>query len=225
MRELELAHQLRAALGRSHLDTTIRLINQGAAPDTITKSGLTPLRVAIEAQRLDAVRALLDLGADPDANEIVTHAATAGHAAILSALLSAGADPTPALLPTAMLGRWDIVELLIAAGAIPDGEVLYCAVQETDEDMVALLLRSGADPNTYTREHGWTPLHLAARYGYTDTARLLIAAGCDTDALTRSGSTPLEIAIKNRRYDVIDLLDPTRTIADELAAKHGHPRA
>ncbi|MEU5409708.1 ankyrin repeat domain-containing protein [Nocardia asteroides] len=109
-------------------------------------------------------------------------------------------------------------------GAIPDGEVLYCAVRETDEDMVALLLRSGADPNTRTRENGWVPLHLAARYGYTDTARLLIDAGADTDALTSSGSTPLGIAIANLRYGVIDLLDPTGTVAAELADKHGHPR-
>src|SRR5262245_22357535 len=66
---------------------------------------------------------------------------------------------------------------------------LHVASQRGKEEVVDLLLRSGADANVGPA--GVTPLHLAAGGGRVKAAELLLAKGARPDAKDLAGSTPL----------------------------------
>src|SRR6185503_15668527 len=54
---------------------------------------------------------------------------------------------------------------------------------------------------------GWlTPLHLAAREGDLASAKLLVAAGADVNAIAGDGKDALGLAIFNGNYDLASFL-------------------
>ena len=59
-----------------------------------------------------------------------------------------------------------------------------------------MLLREGSDPNERS-EGGMTPLMIAAREGYAEIARILLAVGADVNATNEVGATALRIAVYN----------------------------
>ena len=135
-----------------------------------------------------------------------------GTEAEVEKLLSAGAnleeaDPngrTP--LRLAVMGNdLPLVKALIDAKASLDtqdftGETpLMSAVRHGNVKLVTLLLEKGADSNLATKgklDKGGdtTPLHVAARYGKTDVAKLLIDRDAKVDKPNRAGVTPLMVA-------------------------------
>ena len=64
--------------------------------------------------------------------------------------------------------------------------------------IVKMLLDDGnADPNTpKDEEEGWTPLHFAAKQGFTESVELLLAHKSDINARLATGETPLKLAKK-----------------------------
>ncbi|GAB1822874.1 ankyrin repeat domain-containing protein [Herbidospora sp. RD11066] len=128
---------------------------------------------------LPTVRTMLATGADPDAVDedgttLVELAVSYRHADVLRLLVESGATlAVPSLLHNLVAGR-DLPEML------------------------PILLELGADANARDAA-GWTPLHFAAADGYEGSARLLIAAGAEADAVTDTGLTPAEVARRNHR--------------------------
>lgn len=59
--------------------------------------------------------------------------------------------------------------------------------------MASVLLDNGADL-TATTKKGFTPLHLAAKYGHLNVARLLLQRDAPADAQGKNGVTPLHVA-------------------------------
>ena len=55
-------------------------------------------------------------------------------------------------------------------------------------------------------ENGWTPLHGAAWWGHTETAKFLIGSGADVDAQGAAGNTPLHQAAEKGHKEIIKLL-------------------
>lgn len=113
-----------------------------------------------------------------------------------------------ALLAAAYLGRRDIIDRLIAAGAEP---TLWeaCALG-LKERVVDLLRRDPAAVGGYSHD-GWTALHLAAFFGHRELAALLIERGADVNARSKSetfarANTPLHAAAANRQVEVAELL-------------------
>ncbi len=53
---------------------------------------------------------------------------------------------------------------------------------------------------------GVTPLHVAAAFGHTETAKQLIDAGADLNKADSCGRTPLTYAATYGRIDVVDVL-------------------
>lgn len=83
---------------------------------------------------------------------------------------------------------------------------LLVATRDGQLDVVQCLLASRADPNKPADPEREGPLHLAARYGRPEAARVLLAAGANVAALNVRSSTPLHVAAANGNDDVARLL-------------------
>ncbi len=127
----------------------------------------TALVCAIENDRFEIVRLLLERGADPNQPEYF------------------GANP----LMVAAKKNVEVVRLLLEKGAAIDGQgsdlvagrtALMRAVDFGKADVARFLLDRGASVNVRSA-YGWTALGIAAEDGRTDLARMLLAKGADVD--------------------------------------------
>ena len=188
------------------------------------------------------VRAFIDMGADVEASDTkggtALHTAAAhGHTNIMRLLLDHGAmvDPqeegNPGRTPLSVAirnGYHDSVQLLIERGADMDRDsekyglpLMEAVFWAYNENIVRVLLESGADPNRETAfGHGGNALHRAVSCGmvgiFIDSKiiRLLIAKGANLEAKDHDGRTPLLLAVRLARIDMVSLLlelgaDPT----------------
>ena len=121
---------------RGDLKTLSILLEVGAEIDSTTTSRQTAMLGAIENNRLEAVRFLLDNGAKPDGN-----------------LEGAGRQGSNPLIEAVKTNQPDVVELLIDAGAkvnrlggMPVVTPLIAAARRNQTPTVDRLLAAGADP-------------------------------------------------------------------------------
>jgi uncharacterized protein len=131
----------------------------------------------------------------------LAHYAEEGDVAEVKRQLAAGADPTVfngggagvsnPLIAAVMRGRWEVVEVLLAAGADPDTDAhgFPCVGQAAGRrhaETVAVLARGGADVNRLGKG-GVSPLIMACSMGCLEEARVLLDAGARTDFTFRTG--------------------------------------
>jgi len=115
-------------------------------------------------------------------------------------------------------GDQEMVEILLSAGAFPDG-TLFCDEKEEEEhtlplcyaaennmmDMAKLLLARGANVNEDIR--GWSPLLSAAGNGKLEMVKLLVSHGADVNAFTwEDHYTPLMFAAESSPLEVVQYL-------------------
>ena len=127
------------------------------------------------------------------------------------------AEHGPAVAVAARERSWRTLRLLAElAGTRVDapnrlGETaLMLAALHGDLDSVRMLVRRGAEVN----RAGWTPLHYAATNGHTEVVRYLLDQHAYVDAQSPNRTTPLMMAARHKRPDVVRLLveagaDPT----------------
>jgi ankyrin repeat protein len=193
------------------------------------KGGLTPLMYAARQGNLDAVRTLLDGGADINA---------------------VNGDKSTALLLATINGRFDVAKLLVDRGAdvklasMEGATPLYVVVntqwtrhsvypQPTAKyekthylDLMKALLDHGADPNArltrdlwyghreldrgveYVTATGATPFWKCAEVGDLDGMRLLVARGADPNIANIDGITPLLMAAGTGFHGTDDVNSP-----------------
>lgn len=172
----------------------------------------------------DAIRLgqFLDSGKHPSVDVLLDLAIERCDVAIVRLLLTHGANPnsgvngpvqTP-LIGAARLGCWEITDVLLTAGADPNGRAglptrvqppLYTAAYYGHRRVVASLLSAGANPNGRVDRGGPTPLMEAARHGDVTMAEWLIRKGADANLTDE----------KNRR--AIDYLKEHQNDVDRIA--------
>ncbi|KAM6986089.1 uncharacterized protein ankrd50l [Aplochiton taeniatus] len=174
--------------------------------DHADSEGWTALRSAAWGGHADAVRLLLDAGAevdgcDAEGRTALRAAAWGGHEEILRTLLDYGAQVDRAdregrtpLIAAAYMGHREAVEILLDHEAevdLADGDgrsalsvaalcVPTAAGVKGYGEVVSLLLERGANP-AHRDQDGMTPLLLAAYEGHEEVVELLLEAGADVD--------------------------------------------
>ncbi len=159
----------------------------GAAP------GATPVADAARRGDPEAVRALLQAGADVNA---------------------AHGDGMSALHWAAERGDAGMVEALVQAGAVVDALTrighytpLHVASTGGHAPVIERLIEAGAGVSATASTTGVTPLHLAAAAGSAAAAAALLDHGADVDARERAwGQTPLLFAAARDRAEAIRIL-------------------
>ncbi|MBC8063622.1 MAG: ankyrin repeat domain-containing protein [Chlorobia bacterium] len=185
----KLGQDLFMAVGRRDLVTVQSLLKQGA--DANARNGLefTPLYIAAASHNAEAMKALLDAGAQPDADS----------------------PYGTALTFAAMTGNADGARMLFAKGAKADtarvdgDTVLMMAAQAGNPDFIAEMLKRKVDVNA-TSYNGSSALSYAARMGHVEVGRMLLEAGAKPDLADTDKQTPLMIAAKAGHPEFVKML-------------------
>jgi len=174
---------------------------------------MTPLNIAARLGNTEAVRLLIDAGADmtrgdAEGSTPLHLAAAGGHIEAMLVMLDKGAsldiqdDNGTTALIHALAGRqYAVAQWLIEHGAdvtIADGagnSPLHWAVARRDANTVHRLIEAGADLDLLTSE-GRSPLSYAALVIDTAIARILIANGAELESKDNWGRTPLSLTAR-----------------------------
>ncbi len=150
-----------------------------------------PLHEATRDGDLAQVRALIDAGADLDAQgdngeTPLNTAILEGHVLVASLLIDRGAD----------------IQARNKGGFTPLHAAAYANVVEIAEK----LLSRGADVKDQMNKAGVTPLSVASEEGHPGLVKVLIDHGADLEAGERNGYTPLTRALWRGQKEVVALL-------------------
>ena len=222
------------AAREGHVAVLDTLVRAGAdVDDALQANGMSALVLAVYNAQYDFARALLDLGADPDA---AVNGWTALHQTVWTRRPNLGRNP-PFPVPPGDLDAFDLVRALAAAGADLDahqtkeprdgnrnilnriGSTPFLqAAKVADAEMMQLLVDLGADPSITTGE-GVTPLMAAAGVGIwkigenpgtndeaLEAVELAWALGNDVNAADTNGDTALHGAIHRGAGNIVRFL-------------------
>ena len=222
------------AAREGHVDVLEPLVRAGAAvDDALPSNGMSALVLAVYNAQYDFAKALLDLGADPDA---AGNGWTALHQVVWTRSPNLGRNP-PFPVPLGDLDAFDLVRALAAAGANLDarqtgeprdgnrnvlnriGSTPFLqAAKVADAAMMQLLVDLGADPSLATEE-GATPLMAAAGVGIwkigenpgtndeaLEAVELAWKLGNDVNAADTNGDTALHGAIHRGAGNIVRFL-------------------
>ncbi|HLG56426.1 MAG TPA: ankyrin repeat domain-containing protein [Vicinamibacterales bacterium] len=197
------------------------LIRAGANVAAANRDGVRPLQLAAMNGNAVMLDKLIKAGADP--NQPLTQS---GDTALMMAARTGKTDALKVLLEAG--GKVNDTEKWGGTTA------LMWAVSERHPDAAKLLIEQGADVKARSNfvpaangrgfegrtpvagdtgrkveefASGWlTPLMLAAREDDLESARLLVAAGADVNAVAGDGKNALSLAIFNGNYDLASYL-------------------
>jgi len=165
---------------------------------------------AIKNSDLEKIKKAIAAGADVNAPiEIRTGNTTLENILKLKSFKSTiNIENSCAIMIAIQYSDTNTVKLLIDNGAdvvTEDGDTpLHYAAMYGRLGIFQMLIAKGADVNAKDRK-AWTPLHIAAFDGEKEIIELLIAKGADMNEKTK-GSTPLDLAIVQKKTEIADLL-------------------
>lgn len=234
---------LHIAIMNEHYDLAVLLLESGADPNVSDRTGMSPLYGVADMSTLgsvigrppvprldehgpiDAARALLRHGADPDA--ALAGPILARHHGFPDRALSAGATP----LMRAVKGHdIELIRLLIDSGASPEARqnsgatVLHMMAAaraansdeaaERERSILDLLLAAGADIDAPNND-GQTPLHSAAQSGNAKLVERLVERGARLDATDSAGRTAFGIVSAPGRGQNAEIAELLQRLAGE----------
>lgn len=190
------------------ISTLNLLISRGVAVNGISSYGESAIKVAAHIGRFDAVKLLLNAGANPEQlgwTELM-HAIVFDSLEQVKLLLEEGADKdvrdcwhrTPWLLSVQM-GELAKAKLLLAATA-NHNDVGNCgktplmyAIESDKPEVLEWLIVEGFDIEA-TDDFGNTALIIAAEHGATDCVRILLEAGANPSKINNCNDTAIKVA-------------------------------
>lgn len=178
------------AIRENNLAQLKSLLDHEANPNLADSRGVTPLMYAAEVGSLEAMRILIDRGADVNAQNDVAS----------TALMWSVSDPAKVRL---LLDHGANVNLISETGRTA---LIIAAFTNPSAEVVRLLLAKGANVKAMDTRHV-TPMNAATFGNDTATVRLLLDAGADIETPdTFIGLTPLMNAAGNRNVEAVKLL-------------------
>jgi len=203
------------------LDTADLLIRSGARVSTANREGVTPLQLAAMNGSASMIDKLLKAGADanaaltPSGDTALMMAARTGTPEAITVLLEAGANVnakeswggTTALMWAASEQHTAAVKLLLDHGADVNARSNFVAAANGRGFEGRTPAVPKAEQKVEEFASGWlTPLMFAAREGDLESARLLVNAGANVNAIAGDGKDALGLAIFNGNYDFASFL-------------------
>ena len=216
------------------LESARALLGAGADVNQATEYGWTPLLTAINNRNYALAALLLDRGADPnignkgrwtplylatdnrniEGGDYPVPKADLDHLEIITKLLEKGANPNAQIRENTLTRTIFTMQWFFEDGAT----AFVRAAQSGDSELLALLLKHGADPKLAT-SYGDTALTAAGGIGWVEgvtyersaddnlkTVRMLLDLGLDANAANTDGRTPLMGAALKGRNDVVRVL-------------------
>lgn len=184
---------------------------------------LSPLYHAVIKEKTSVARALLEAGANPNAenaygNSLLSAACCKKNPALVQLLLEKGANHRLSLPNKGNLLEWacslgysEVVPVLIAHIGIEEivrstqSGAIQAAVARNDLELVKLLVEKGLSVHLPNAK-GETPLHTAATFDKEEIASYLLEQGATAEAVDQEGRTPLYNACFKGNRSVAGLL-------------------
>jgi ankyrin repeat protein len=205
------------AVRSDDLETADLLIRAGARVSAANRAGATPMLLAALNGNAAMIDKLIKAGADPNVpltpsgDTALMMASRTGKADALTVLLENGAKVnaqeswggTTALMWAAAERHAAAIKTLIEHGADVNARSYFvpAANGRGFEGRTPVAPKPGQAVEEFAS--GWfTPLMFAAREGDVESARLLVAAGADVNAIGSDGKDALGLAIFNGNYDL-----------------------
>jgi ankyrin repeat protein len=182
--------------------------------------GDTPLYLAATKGQLDAMKSLVELGADLTGIEkkLLLCAAKDGDQEMVEWLVEEKVGVNErvlnlewALYFAAQRGRVELMKWLVeqknvSVNAVLDGQsVLRQALVQGEWEAVRWIIDRGADV-TATKDDGSTILHVAVGKGDLDIVKLLVKRGADVTAKQTDGSMAMHLAAKSGSWEMVQWL-------------------
>jgi ankyrin repeat protein len=178
-----------AAIRANDLARLGAILKEGVSANTADERGLTPLMYAAVAGSADAMRVLIDAGADVNAKNAF------GSTALMWSV-------TDIRKVKALVEHDANVNAASKAGRTP---LLLAAMSDKSAEIVRLLIAKGADVKAVDAPH-FTTLNAATIGNDTETIRIFIDAGVDVNAPGGPGLTPLINAAANGNAAAVKML-------------------
>ena len=194
---------LHCAAEYGHLEPMLLLLEARAdinayAASIMGQEMAAPLHVAAQNGQLEAVRFLIEHGAQKDQTDLCEQTALE--------LAFEG-------------GHFDTARFLIQLGANKDPlltnpQALHLAASKGWEAMANFLVEVGVDKE-HADNHGFRSLHFAAQEGQLKMVKFLVECGASLNSTTNAGQTALDLAFEHGRADIVHFLseldaDPSR---------------
>ncbi len=220
---------LHSAVIQNQTEVVQALLQAGASATAANRYGVTPLYLAALNGNAKIAAELIKAGSDPNAltptgETILMIAARTGTTDVLDLLLDAGANlevreaefSQTALMIAVRENSIAAISLLIERGSDvnastrigqPPAFVKPCKGTGCGSEGVGI--NRGGLPDRGRRDStkgGMTSLLYAARDGYADAAKLLIAAGANIEQAEANAIRPLLMALLNNQLDVANQL-------------------
>lgn len=176
----------------STLEVVRLLIDNGADINARSKSGVTPLILALGAERKEIVDLIMDKGGQ----------------------LNTETYPSISILHSALNGGIQrIVDMILEkdknidfnSKTVYGNTLLHSAAKGGLTEFIRMLMSNGLkadEKNIY----GQTPFHFAAAGGHKEVVRLFFKKGFDINIKTNDGRTPVHFALENGKKEVEDFL-------------------
>lgn len=172
-----------------------------------------------DCSHLTVMRYLLENGFDikRDRGEALAWACSRGNETMVRFLLEHGAEchihsaaicsaSGSAIVKAGEGGNVNVIKMLLAKGANihdirQDGKAnaLHQATQYGQAAIVPFLVQQGIEVNT-PNGYGETPLILAAKFGWLDTVKVLLAQGADASVRDHKGKTAADHALESSNH-------------------------